>query len=290
MTNLQAEVNIIDLAAIGEATRSAQGYTFIPEEQIKSLDPQLVEFDTKLRNRDNHVAIRCSPAGLKFLASFEQPKPIGLPQPITGFTNGIHVAPISTQEVRDKFPLQNLRVDTHGDPHPLILPHLGPQPNPLVGPGLIDLTHAMPIPLTDDQVRALGITPTDLKDVGVGAALGGVGLNSTNWPGHLDYGHSDSVSGIYAQPASTFPIARGVPIPDIQLKRAKKESPYPFDKLGDPDVVANVYDSFFIPTSPDIPNPAKKFGSTVSNANKKLAPKRFLIRTVEGGARVWRTV
>lgn len=259
MTNLQAEVNIIDLAAIGEATRSAQGYTFIPEEQIKSLDPQLVEFDTKLRNRDNHVAIRCSPAGLKFLASFEQPKPIGLPKPTSGFTNGVHVAPISTQEVRDKFPL-----------------HVA-----IVGPGPIDLTHVTPVPLTDDQVRVLGITPAD---VGVGAALGSTGLNSTNWPDP-----HPSRAPIIGN-ANGFIIQRGIAIPDISPKRIRKESPYPFEKLGDPDVAANIYDSFFIPTSPDIPNPAKKFGSTVSNANKKLAPKRFLIRTVEGGARVWRTV
>lgn len=270
MTNLQAEVNIVDLAAIGEATRSAQGYTFIPEEQIKSLDPQLVEFDTKLRNRDNHVAIRCSPAGLKFLASFEQPKPIGLPKPINGFTNGIHAARESTQEVRDKFPLH--------------------QPPVVVGPGPIDLTHAMPIALTDDQVLALGIQPADLRDVCLGAALGNMGMNSTNWPGKLDYSQSAGDAGIYPSRANGFVIERGIAIPDIQLKRARKESPYPFEKLGDPDVAANVYDSFFIPTSTDIPNPAKKFGSTVSNANKKLAPKRFLIRTVEGGARVWRTV
>lgn len=248
----------IDLAAIGDATRSAQGYTFIPEEQLKSIDPQLVEYDLKLRNKDNHVAIRCSPAGLKFLASFEQPKPIGLPTPTNGFKNGALGAPTFTQEVRDKFPMiPEARI-------PYTINGL-PQPQPP-----IDLTHVKGVPLTDTQMGELGLTYDD--------AIAKVEANDR----------------LQESPAnrtiSTFPIARGVPIPELNPRRAKKESPYPFEKLGDPDVVANVYDSFFIPTSPDIPNPGKKFGSTVSNANKKLAPKRFLIRTVEGGARVWRTV
>jgi len=54
--------------------------------------------------------------------------------------------------------------------------------------------------------------------------------------------------------------------------------------------------SFYIPSSPDNPNPAKRIASTVSSASKRLDPKKYLVRSVDEtaqgrgkGARVWRT-
>jgi hypothetical protein len=55
--------------------------------------------------------------------------------------------------------------------------------------------------------------------------------------------------------------------------------------------------SFFIPSSDENPNPAKRIASTVSSANERLDPKKFAVRRAEGtpwgfagntGAGIWR--
>ena len=82
----------------------------------------------------------------------------------------------------------------------------------------------------------------------------------------------------------------------------KRASIYPFDKLA-------VGQSFFIPATDERPDPAKSLASTVANASKRFAvptgetktsartgkevqvlkyTRKFTIREVEGGARVWR--
>ena len=78
---------------------------------------------------------------------------------------------------------------------------------------------------------------------------------------------------------------------------------YPFDAL-------NVRQSFFVPNTEDKPNAAKSLASTVSSATARYAEvvegqfktnkkgeqvpvtretRKFVVRSVEGGARVWRT-
>ena len=68
-------------------------------------------------------------------------------------------------------------------------------------------------------------------------------------------------------------IVASVPIPDLAKRagRTPKPDPYQFDKL---EVGASVFVS-----GGDV----KKLSSTVSNANKKYAPKRFVIRAVANG-------
>ncbi|AEX56125.1 hypothetical protein KL1_00055 [Burkholderia phage vB_BceS_KL1] len=103
--------------------------------------------------------------------------------------------------------------------------------------------------------------------------------------------------------ASAFAIEDGVPLPSGS-GRGRTGTTYPFDAL-------NVGQSFFVPNSEDKPNAAKSLASTVSSAtaryaqpspdgatktNKKgetvpvmVETRKFVVRAVEGGARVWRT-
>lgn len=103
--------------------------------------------------------------------------------------------------------------------------------------------------------------------------------------------------------ASAFAIEDGVPLPSGS-SRGRTGTTYPFEAL-------NVGQSFFVPNSKDKPNPAKSLASTVSSAtaryaqpspdgatktNKKgetvpvmVETRKFVVRAVEGGARVWRT-
>lgn len=80
----------------------------------------------------------------------------------------------------------------------------------------------------------------------------------------------------------------GIAIPSP--RRGGKGSPvYGFEHMS-------VGHSFFVPSSNDNPNPAKRIASTVSSATKRLDPKKFVVRSVDEtsqgrgkGARVWRT-
>lgn len=100
-----------------------------------------------------------------------------------------------------------------------------------------------------------------------------------------------------------FQIEDSVPVPAIS-GRGRGGTTYPFEQLA-------VGQSFFVPNTEDKPNAAKSLASTVSSAtaryavpaedgstktNKKgetvpvmVETRKFIVRSVEGGARVWRT-
>lgn len=100
-----------------------------------------------------------------------------------------------------------------------------------------------------------------------------------------------------------FKIEDSIPVPTIS-GRGRGGNVYPFDQL-------EVGQSFFVANSEDKPNAAKSLASTVSSAtaryavasedgatkvNKKgetvpvmVETRKFVVRSVEGGARVWRT-
>lgn len=107
-----------------------------------------------------------------------------------------------------------------------------------------------------------------------------------------------------ATPAAkpTFAIEDGIELAPV-VGRGRGGETYPFDKLG-------VGQSFFVPNSAEKPNVAKSLASTVSSATRRYAQeipgetrtdrkgnvvpalketRKFVVRAVEGGARVWRT-
>jgi hypothetical protein len=110
-------------------------------------------------------------------------------------------------------------------------------------------------------------------------------------------------------PKLEFKIETGVAIPASAQRGARAGTEtYPFSQLGEPTKDANGNDafaSFFIPATEAKPEPAKQLASTVSAASRRYAVKqkdeatgkekvvgynrKFIIRPVEGGARVWRT-
>lgn len=106
--------------------------------------------------------------------------------------------------------------------------------------------------------------------------------------------------GEHVAPVGGFVIEDNIPINAVKLR--KRASIYPFDAL-------KVGQSFFIAATDDRPDPAKSLASTVANASKRYAlptgetkisartgkevqilkyTRKFTIREVEGGARVWR--
>lgn len=105
--------------------------------------------------------------------------------------------------------------------------------------------------------------------------------------------------------ATSFAIEDNVPMPTGSGRgRGRGGNVYPFDAL-------EVGQSFFVPNSEDKPNAAKSLASTVSSATARFAvpsedgatktnkkgetvpvmveTRKFVVRSVEGGARVWRT-
>ena len=100
-----------------------------------------------------------------------------------------------------------------------------------------------------------------------------------------------------------FQIEDNVPVPAIS-GRGRGGETYPFEQLA-------VGQSFFVANSEDKPNAAKSLASTVSSATARYAvasedgatktnkngetvpvmveTRKFIVRSVEGGARVWRT-
>lgn len=83
--------------------------------------------------------------------------------------------------------------------------------------------------------------------------------------------------------AATYEIESDIPVPASKRGGLKGET-YPFEKL-------NPGQSFFVKATETRPNPAKSLASTVSSATKRFKGKdgrKFTIRAVEGGARVWR--
>ena len=107
-----------------------------------------------------------------------------------------------------------------------------------------------------------------------------------------------------AAPAAkpTFAIEDSIELAPV-TGRGRGGETYPFDQL-------NVGQSFFVPNSAEKPNVAKSLASTVSSATRRYAEeipgetrtdrkgnvvpalketRKFVVRAVEGGARVWRT-
>lgn len=70
-----------------------------------------------------------------------------------------------------------------------------------------------------------------------------------------------------------FKVDKGIPIPSTGRNAAL----YPWDAM-------EVGDSFLIPTE----RRPKSFSTMLSKINDRKQPKRFAMRTVQGGLRVWR--
>lgn len=69
-----------------------------------------------------------------------------------------------------------------------------------------------------------------------------------------------------------FEIEKGIPVPARQLK-------YPLREM-------EIGDSFFVPSRSDGRPPT--IYKSLGTYHRTLAPKRFVQRLVEGGARIWR--
>jgi len=118
-----------------------------------------------------------------------------------------------------------------------------------------------------------------------------------------------------------YEVESGTSMPALTRNRSGATSIYPFDALEAPvkDEAGNVtYSSFFVPATEQRPDPAKSLASTVSTASKRYATvdgkrtinrrnketgelepyevdnyvyeRKFVVRKVEGGARVFRTL
>lgn len=102
---------------------------------------------------------------------------------------------------------------------------------------------------------------------------------------------------------SSFAIEDNVPLSAV-VGRGRGGETYPFDLL-------QLNQSFFVPNTAEKPNVAKSLASTVSSATRRYAEeipgetrtdrkgktvpalkenRKFVVRAVEGGARVWRTL
>ena len=85
-------------------------------------------------------------------------------------------------------------------------------------------------------------------------------------------------------PSKTFTFKKGIPIPTA--KRGGKGQAFGFEQM-------EVGDAFDVAATADNPNPSKRIASNVSGATKRLAPKTFIVRSIEENgvkiARVWRT-
>lgn len=89
-------------------------------------------------------------------------------------------------------------------------------------------------------------------------------------------------------PVGSFKFDSGITVPAAR-RGGRGQNVYGFEQM-------EVGHSFFIPVTNDNPNPSKRVASTVSSASKRLAPKSFIVRSVDEtangrtkGARVWRT-
>lgn len=75
-------------------------------------------------------------------------------------------------------------------------------------------------------------------------------------------------------------VDKNIPLPP-KRKRAGRPARYPFATM-------QADESFFVAQSAKMPDPIKSLKSSVSIANKKFAPKRFELRKIDNGARVFR--
>ena len=163
---------------------------------------------------------------------------------------------------------------------------------PLVEAGLVEINSAM----TDEN----GFIATRATQAGIEALDNGetIGNNATS-----EATSATAATGETQKVKTMFKIENSIPVPTIS-GRGRGGNVYPFDQL-------EVGQSFFVANSEDKPNAAKSLASTVSSAiaryavpsddgatktNKKgetvpvmVETRKFVVRSVEGGARVWRT-
>lgn len=149
---------------------------------------------------------------------------------------------------------------------------------PLVEAGMVELNPAGPNEAGETLTRATQ-----------------KGIESMNTP-------TNTAPATVAAAPSSFAIEDGIAMPTAS-GRGRGGNVYPFDAL-------NVGQSFFVPNTEDKPNAAKSLASTVSSATARYAEvvegqfktnkkgeqvpvtretRKFVVRSVEGGARVWRT-
>ena len=163
---------------------------------------------------------------------------------------------------------------------------------PLVEAGLVEINPAM----TDDNGNvATRATQAGIESLDSGAT---VGNNAT-----FEATSATAETGKTEKVKTMFKIEDDIPVPTIS-GRGRGGNVYPFDQL-------EVGQSFFVANSEDKPNAAKSLASTVSSATARFAvpsedgatktnkkgetvpvmveTRKFVVRSVEGGARVWRT-
>lgn len=80
---------------------------------------------------------------------------------------------------------------------------------------------------------------------------------------------------------AAFEIEKGVALPPTPRGITGRIAKYPFHTM-------EAGDAFFVKATKETPNPKASLKSLVSLYNKKLAPKKFALRQMDGGARVFR--
>lgn len=162
---------------------------------------------------------------------------------------------------------------------------------PLVEAGLVEINPAMVNEAGEIATRA---TQAGIESLDSGAIVADNATSEAN-SAIAETGKTEKVK-------SMFKIEDSIPVPTIS-GRGRGGNVYPFDQL-------EVGQSFFVANSEDKPNAAKSLASTVSSATARYAEvvegqfkankkgeqvpvtretRKFVVRSVEGGARVWRT-
>lgn len=163
---------------------------------------------------------------------------------------------------------------------------------PLLEAGLVEINPAMTNEAGEIATRA---TQKGIESLDTGNG------NGDNAP--TEATSETAVTGKTEKVKTMFKIEDNVPVPAIS-GRGRGGETYPFEQLA-------VGQSFFVANSESKPNAAKSLASTVSSAtaryavpaedgrtktNKKgetvpvmVETRKFIVRSVEGGARVWRT-
>lgn len=156
---------------------------------------------------------------------------------------------------------------------------------PLVADGLVEVNPTMANEAGELATRATqkGIDSVNKAEDNQGSA-----------PVTAEVGNTEKVK-------TMFQIEDNIPVPAIS-GRGRTGTTYPFDQL-------EVGQSFFVANTEEKPNAAKSLASTVSSATARYAEptgntkmnkkgeevpemretRKFIVRSVEGGARVWRT-
>jgi len=174
--------------------------------------------------------------------------------------------------------------------------------------------------LVDGEYVECNIQMTDAKgNVAVRATQKGIAIMSdpatTETPTAEAQAPATATTPVYA-------VESGTSMPALTRARSGATSIYPFDALEAPvkdETSGDVtYSSFFVPATEKRPDPAKSLASTVSTASKRYATvdgkrtinrrnketgdlephevdnyvyeRKFVVRKVEGGARVFRTL